>query len=1017
MGLERIAPGRAAQPQPERGDTTVFTPPGPASPVPMGPLMTVGHAHDPAEAQADAIADRALRRLATVGGPPTEPDAHQHGAGCDHVQRAHTADPAARVGLEGGALDSHLTNAISAKRGTGRALDPGVRGQMESAFDRSLGGVRIHDDPTAASISRSISARAFTTGNDIFFGAGEYRPETASGQQVLAHEIAHTTQDLGGIGRLEIFGVHLFGAKKTPEEQAAKAAEQKEAADTKEDLKSQQKMQKAEVKGRAQDRKVGIKGREEIKTSIIADSANTDGKTSATANNLNQEFARLLELEKEVFTSFYNLGKEEPTGPKADEILKSNARYREECVIKAYEFAWVKNASPKMQSAAPPRATAAERLTAEVRAAVLEDDTHTTAEKNRKHGTLLSKSVETAYDKIAELIPELLAGNPKLTQSEAEDEACRTVFGKEPEEVNAKRPTPDTPVHFAALKAAQDRTRVKVAEKQKSAGGLDSGIATMGTVKSAASPIATGVTAVVTGGLNQVAKPKDKALAAAAGTPTAAATTEEKVPLVGAFAKSINSAKKRVAGGQREDSAPKPVSVQTQASQGFTASVGIITSIIGAVKGIMEMAKAISVANQEPSAKNILKATKATAEGAIQVANAGKSAASLASAIDPGVTTAVLSVIPGFDIAISALGIVTNGISLGQNAVKVHETSNAMFDARTRNRGMKQADVLVFPLEQISCAYAKRLEQAIWNTAMNVTQFGASIAQVASAGGFGIPAAVKAGAKLVDLLHTAGHFVADQVIATMVQTSRTDSMLALEGAAENQLMSDPKMAVNGIIMQARKGDAIAIKFLQAHGITEEVIKTGKISEINATVQAEIGQSANPQNAYQQFKSAVGGISGAVKGVGDKWSSVGQLAQDKNTLAPGSPGDAERGIGWRIKMMFQNEEKIGRSQKKVAINLADKTGNPIHPAPTKADNSTMGMDTDAFEQNVLCFCGPAHLLRGASPQMLQVFSSQVESMSEAQIRTAAVDPRNPTHWQDLMLKILADKATKKSKVSA
>ena len=40
-------------------------------------------------------------------------------------------------------------------------------------------------------VPRAVSARAFTVGRDIFFGAGEYRPDAAGGRELLAHELAH----------------------------------------------------------------------------------------------------------------------------------------------------------------------------------------------------------------------------------------------------------------------------------------------------------------------------------------------------------------------------------------------------------------------------------------------------------------------------------------------------------------------------------------------------------------------------------------------------------------------------------------------------------------------------------------------------------------------------------------------------------------------------------------------------------------------------------------------------------
>jgi hypothetical protein len=57
--------------------------------------------------------------------------------------------------------------------------------------------VRVHTDDTAAALNRSVSARAFATGTDVYFGPGEYRPGSAEGDKLLAHELAHVVQQRG----------------------------------------------------------------------------------------------------------------------------------------------------------------------------------------------------------------------------------------------------------------------------------------------------------------------------------------------------------------------------------------------------------------------------------------------------------------------------------------------------------------------------------------------------------------------------------------------------------------------------------------------------------------------------------------------------------------------------------------------------------------------------------------------------------------------------------------------------
>jgi len=148
--------------------------------------LLVGAADDPAEARADAVADRVVSRLATLA-PPSEAAADVH----------RSADPGGTgaIGAAGGALDAGAAGEIEAARGGGSPLPEGVRSRMEAGFGGSLGAVRVHTDARAARLSRAMSARAFTAGRDIFFGHGQYAPHTPDGERVLAHELAHTRQD------------------------------------------------------------------------------------------------------------------------------------------------------------------------------------------------------------------------------------------------------------------------------------------------------------------------------------------------------------------------------------------------------------------------------------------------------------------------------------------------------------------------------------------------------------------------------------------------------------------------------------------------------------------------------------------------------------------------------------------------------------------------------------------------------------------------------------------------------
>ena len=102
---------------------------------------------------------------------------------------------------EGGAESSQVApdveRAIHQERGGGQALDAGVSRQMGSAMGADFSGVRVHTGEKANSLNHALSARAFTTGHDIFFREGAYQPGSSVGRELIAHELTHVVQQNG----------------------------------------------------------------------------------------------------------------------------------------------------------------------------------------------------------------------------------------------------------------------------------------------------------------------------------------------------------------------------------------------------------------------------------------------------------------------------------------------------------------------------------------------------------------------------------------------------------------------------------------------------------------------------------------------------------------------------------------------------------------------------------------------------------------------------------------------------
>jgi hypothetical protein len=76
----------------------------------------------------------------------------------------------------------------------GQALDQVTRARLELRFGHDFGRVRVHSDAAAAEAADAVHAKAFTVGNTVVFGAGQYSPMSHEGGRLLAHELTHVAQ-------------------------------------------------------------------------------------------------------------------------------------------------------------------------------------------------------------------------------------------------------------------------------------------------------------------------------------------------------------------------------------------------------------------------------------------------------------------------------------------------------------------------------------------------------------------------------------------------------------------------------------------------------------------------------------------------------------------------------------------------------------------------------------------------------------------------------------------------------
>ncbi|MDZ8091406.1 MAG: DUF4157 domain-containing protein [Nostoc sp. DedQUE05] len=160
--------------------------------------LTVSQPGDIYEQEADSVAQLVMQRMSEpVQSIQREALPEEE----DQLQMKSLADSITPlVQRQGGgrtAATSELETSIQQARGNGQPLADDIKHPMEQAFGADFGSVRVHTDAQSDRLNESIQARAFTTGQDVFFRQGEYSPGSDAGKELLAHELTHVVQQNG----------------------------------------------------------------------------------------------------------------------------------------------------------------------------------------------------------------------------------------------------------------------------------------------------------------------------------------------------------------------------------------------------------------------------------------------------------------------------------------------------------------------------------------------------------------------------------------------------------------------------------------------------------------------------------------------------------------------------------------------------------------------------------------------------------------------------------------------------
>jgi hypothetical protein len=90
-----------------------------------------------------------------------------------------------------------LENRLNRSKGSGNLISDQARAFFEPRMQFDFSNVKVHTDNEAARMNQELRSRAFTYGRDIYFGVGQYNPQSIEGKRLLAHELTHVVQQRG----------------------------------------------------------------------------------------------------------------------------------------------------------------------------------------------------------------------------------------------------------------------------------------------------------------------------------------------------------------------------------------------------------------------------------------------------------------------------------------------------------------------------------------------------------------------------------------------------------------------------------------------------------------------------------------------------------------------------------------------------------------------------------------------------------------------------------------------------
>jgi hypothetical protein len=169
------------------------------------PKLTVSTPGDMYEQEADRVADAVMRMSepqavssGTLSIQGTCPTCEEDELRRQPVEEEEELLQTKEISGQNAETTPDLESRINVIRGSGQPLPKSARAYFEPRFGYDFSQVQVHIDIEANTLNRALNARAFTTGQDIFFRHGAYNLGSGQGRELLAHELTHVVQQTRG---------------------------------------------------------------------------------------------------------------------------------------------------------------------------------------------------------------------------------------------------------------------------------------------------------------------------------------------------------------------------------------------------------------------------------------------------------------------------------------------------------------------------------------------------------------------------------------------------------------------------------------------------------------------------------------------------------------------------------------------------------------------------------------------------------------------------------------------------